>query len=205
MLTESFDGIKLFITDCLGVIHGKIFDISRLITNEKELNSLSDISLELTNAAINSLGNDLSSLLYKLYKDRNVTIDTILRLARKTWDSVDKLEAQFNSKMFFVARPEKIPERENTLTRNLFKLYLEVGIIIEDELKSFQNEVRMILLTTREMVWSLSHNLKFLARNEEEKYKVVKMLKAFKVFRVRILDVVTLFSFKTLKPMPHQI
>jgi hypothetical protein len=135
------------------------------------------------------LGNDLSSLLYKLYKDRNVTIDTILKLARMTWDSVDKLEAQFNSKMFFIARPEKIPERENELTRNIFKLYLEVGIIIEDESESFQNEIRMILLTTREMVWSLSQNLMFLARNEEEKYKVVKMLKAFKVFRVKVLDV----------------
>jgi hypothetical protein len=120
---ESFEGIKKFITDNLGVIHGKIFDISRLITDEKELNSMRDISLELTNAAINSLGNDLSSLLYKLYTERNVTIDTILRLARITWESVDKLEAQFNSKMFFVARPEKIPERENELTRNLFKLY----------------------------------------------------------------------------------
>jgi hypothetical protein len=61
-----------------------------------------------------------------------------------TWDSVDKLEAQFNSRMFFVAKPEKIPERENELTRNLFKLYLEVGIVIEDEPESFQNEVPMI-------------------------------------------------------------
>jgi hypothetical protein len=124
-----------------------------------------------------------------LYKDRNGTIDTILRLARLTWDSVDKLEAQFNSKMFFVARPEKIPERENQLTRNIFKLYLEVGIIIDDETESFQNEIRMILLTAREMVWSLSQNLKFLSGSEEEKYKVAKMLKAFKVFRVSILDV----------------
>jgi hypothetical protein len=74
MLPELFDGIKQFIADNLGVIHGKIFDISRLITGEKELNSMRDISLELTNAAINSLGNYLSSLLYKLYKDRNVTI-----------------------------------------------------------------------------------------------------------------------------------
>jgi hypothetical protein len=133
MLPDSFDGIKQFITDNLGIIHGKIFDISRLIAEAKELNSLRDISLELTTAAINSLGNDLSALLFKLYKDRNVTIDSILRLARMTWDSVDKLEAQFNSKMFFVGRPEKIPERENELTRNIFKLYLEVGIIIEDE------------------------------------------------------------------------
>jgi hypothetical protein len=154
MLPDSFDGIKQFITDNLGIIHGKIFDISRLIADEKDLNRARDISLELTNAAINSLGNDLSSLLYKLDKDRNTTIDTILRLARITWDSVDKLEAQFNSRMFFVARPEKIPERENQLTRNIFKLYLEVGIIIKDESESFQNEIRMILLTTREMVWS---------------------------------------------------
>jgi hypothetical protein len=82
---------------------------------------------------------------------------------------VDKLEAQFNSRMFFVARPGKVPERENELTRNIFKLYLEVGIIIEDETESFQNEIRMILLTTREMVWNLSQHFKFLARNEEEK------------------------------------
>jgi hypothetical protein len=160
-----------------------------MIANEKELNSKRDISLELTNAAINTLGNDLSALLYKLYNDRNATIDSILRLARMTWESVDKLEAQFNSRMFFVARPEKIGEKENELTSSLFNLYLEVEIVIEDELESFQNEVRMILLTTREMVWSLSKDLKFLTRNEEEKYQVVNMLTAFKVFRVKILDV----------------
>jgi hypothetical protein len=39
MLPESFDGIKQFITDNLGIIHGKIFDISRLIVEAKELNN----------------------------------------------------------------------------------------------------------------------------------------------------------------------
>jgi hypothetical protein len=39
------------------------------------------------------------------------------------------------------------------------------------------------------MVWSLSHKLKFSAASKEEEYKVYKMMKAFKVFRVKILDV----------------
>jgi hypothetical protein len=39
MLPDSFDPIKKFITDGLGVIHGKIYNISYMITSEKELNS----------------------------------------------------------------------------------------------------------------------------------------------------------------------
>jgi hypothetical protein len=108
----------------------------------------------------------LSAFLLKCYNDRNDTVKTILSLARKTWASVYRLSSQFNAKLFFVAKPEKIPERENELTRNLFKLYLEAGIIIEDEPEEFHNEIRMILVTTREMVWSIKKNFKFIKRDE---------------------------------------
>jgi hypothetical protein len=62
LLPESFDDVKKFITDNLSKLHGKIYDISYMIANEKESNSKRDISLELTNAAINTLGNNLSAL-----------------------------------------------------------------------------------------------------------------------------------------------
>jgi hypothetical protein len=35
-------------------------------------------------------------------------------------------------------------------------LSLEAGVIIEEEPEDFHNEVRMILLTTREMAWSIT-------------------------------------------------
>jgi hypothetical protein len=126
---------------------------------------------------INSLGNNFSALLLKLYNERNVTINTILSLIRLTWASVVQLSAKYNPKMFFVAKSEKISNRKNKLIRNIFKLYLEVGIVIEEETEDFQNEVRMILFATRKMIWSITKDFEFMTRNEDEKYEADKMLK----------------------------
>jgi hypothetical protein len=74
-----------------------------LIRNVKELKNQRDIGVELMNLGIYSLGNNLSPLLLKCYNDRNDMINAIL--PRKIdMASVDQLSAQFNSKLFFVAK-----------------------------------------------------------------------------------------------------
>jgi hypothetical protein len=58
----------------------------------------------------------------------------------------------FWKEIVFIVKPEKIPEHENELIRNIFKLYLDADIIIEDEITIFQR-ILTVLLTTREMSW----------------------------------------------------
>jgi hypothetical protein len=56
---------------------------------------------------------------------------------KKTLNWFEQLTASSINELFFEAKPEKIPDPENELRRNLFKLHLEAGIIIEDESLDF--------------------------------------------------------------------
>jgi hypothetical protein len=97
-----------------------------------------DFSTELTAAILNGIGNQVQEILFELFNDRNQTIDEILKLSHRTWNTLDQLTLEFKEKIINIAPIKAIGDEWNMLVKYIDNLIVETDVIMEDEHCSFQ-------------------------------------------------------------------
>jgi hypothetical protein len=144
------------------------------------------LSVELLNALFNGLSNQIQGTLFKFYNDRNAVINEILDLSRNTWNSQENLSHFITDKFSPIAPPFPINnEQDQTkLAKLMDVLIVDAITIMENEPRSFQEEIHTILILTKQ---TLCQRTSYITINTLIEDKLLQLQRLFKNKTQKIL------------------